>query len=83
MEMAHAGRWGEALSCKNRCLVRVMVRESTMFPCRSSGSRGGGMERERWLREKREKAEGRRELKDSSEVRKSKGERKSEGRESL
>lgn len=38
------------------------------------------MEREKEIREKRgKKAEGRRELKDSSELRKSKGKRKSEG----
>ena len=81
MEMIRAGRRGDALSHKNRCLFRMMVSESDRCLCTASGS---GEQRKKRMKERKKKNREEREQKDSSEIGKKANEKgKREGRESL
>ena len=59
MEMVHAGKRGNVLSHKNRCLFRMMVSESDTFLCTFSGA-GEQRGREGEKDERKEKVKQRR-----------------------
>lgn len=78
METVRAGRRGDALSHKNRCLFRMIVSESDLLLAHPWGA-AQGAERETWVREKSENADWRERATGLTWITESTGERNREG----